>query len=254
MSQGSFLGKVAIITGGGSGIGRSVALQLAAQGASIAVVDLNLERANEVAEDARECGVNAVALVGDVSDPSVVEYVMGHTIEMLGPVQILVNNAGVMDDMSAPHEATVELWQRVIDVNLTAPFLLTRTLAGHFLNHDGGVIVNVASEAGLRGSAAGVAYTTSKHGLIGLTKSSALLYRDHGIRVNAVAPGGVATNLEVHPLDDALGVAALSRYQATIGRIAQADEIAAAIVFLASDAASNISGAVLPVDGGWAAV
>lgn len=254
MTQGTFVGKVAIVTGGGSGIGRAVVLQLAAQGAAVAVVDCNLERANVVADDARECGVAAVALLGDVSDPEVVDYVVRHTIESLGPVHILVNNAGIMDDMSAPHEASIDMWRRVLDVNLTAPFLMTKALASHFLDHDGGVIVNVTSEAGLRGSAAGVSYTTSKHGLIGLTLSSALLYRDHGIRVNAVAPGGVATNLDVHPQANALGVEALSQYRSNVGRIAEADEVAAAVVFLASDAASDISGAVLPVDGGWAAV
>ena len=254
MSHSSFVGKVAIVTGGGSGIGRAVALQLAAQGAAVAVVDSNLERANVVAKGAPECGVAAVALIGDVSDLAVVEYVLRHTIESLGPVNILVNNAGIMDDMSAPHEVSVELWHRVLNVNVTAPLLLTKALAGHFLEHDGGVIVNVASEAGLRGSAAGVAYTTSKHGMIGLTLSSALLYRDHGIRVNAVAPGGVATNPEVHPQEGALGVAALAQYRVNLGRIPEADEVAAAVVFLASDAASDISGAVLPVDGGWAAV
>ena len=117
-----------------------------------------------------------------------------------------------------------------------------------------GAIVNTASEAGLRGSAAGTAYTVSKHGVVGLTKSAAVIYRDKGIRVNAVAPGGVKTNLEVNIKPDTMGITAIGSYAGNVGRIAQAEELASAIVFLASDAASNISGAILPVDSSWAAV
>jgi NAD(P)-dependent dehydrogenase (short-subunit alcohol dehydrogenase family) len=142
----------------------------------------------------------------------------------------------------------------VLGVNLTAPFLLTRAALPHMLAKEKGAIVFTASEAGLRGSASGAAYTASKHGLIGLMRNVAIMYRDKGIRANAIAPGGTRTNISVRPDPAALGPQVVGRYLGNAGRIADADEQAAAIVFLASDAASNINGVVLPVDNGWSAV
>jgi Dehydrogenases with different specificities (related to short-chain alcohol dehydrogenases) len=145
-------------------------------------------------------------------------------------------------------------WERVIRVNLTAPFLLTRAVLPHMLAAGKGAVVNTASEAGLRGSAAGAAYTASKHGMVGLTKSLAVMYRDKGIRANAIAPGGTRTAITVDLEAGAHGPAVLGAYMGNVGRAAEAEEQAAAIVFLASDAASNINGVILPVDNGWAAV
>jgi NAD(P)-dependent dehydrogenase (short-subunit alcohol dehydrogenase family) len=144
--------------------------------------------------------------------------------------------------------------ERVLRINLTAPFLLTRAVAPIMLAKGKGAIVNTASEAGIRGSAAGTAYTVSKHGVVGLTRSSSVMYRNRGIRVNAVAPGGTATNISVTMIDGTQGPASVGAYMGNVGRIAEASEVAAAIVFLASDAASNITGAILPTDGGWSAV
>ena len=179
---------------------------------------------------------------------------MSTTLSNFGGVDVLINNAGIMDDMSGPHEVSDALWDRVLRVNLTAPFLLMRAVIPHMLAKGKGAIVNTASEAGLRGSAAGTAYTVSKHGLVGLTRSAAVIYRTQGIRVNAVAPGGVATSLEVNMKEDSMGLAAIGGYMSNVGRIAQPEELAAAIVFLASDGASNISGAIVPVDSSWSAV
>ena len=142
----------------------------------------------------------------------------------------------------------------MLRVNLTAPFLLTRAALPHMLQAGKGAIVFTASEASLRGSAAGAAYTASKHGIAGLTKSLAITYRDKGIRTNAIAPGGTITTLEVSVDPTTPGPVALGAYRGNVGRLAAAEEQAAAIVFLASDAASNISGVILPVDNGWAAV
>jgi NAD(P)-dependent dehydrogenase (short-subunit alcohol dehydrogenase family) len=142
----------------------------------------------------------------------------------------------------------------VIRVNLTAPFLLTRAALPHMLARGGGAIVNTASEAALRGSAAGTAYTASKHGVVGLTKSVAVMYRNAGIRANAIAPGGTRTSLSVDAEPGGHGPTVVTSYLQNIGRVAEADEQAAAIVFLASEAASNINGVVLAVDNGWSAV
>ena len=249
-----FEGKTAIVTGAGAGIGRATALQLADLGARVVVADLHADTANDVVAEIIAHGGTAMAIVGDLSEQSVVDNLVAETVDNYGSIDVLVNNAGIMDDMSGPHEVSDAVWDRVMRVNLTAPFLLTRAVVPHMLAQGKGAIVNTASEAGLRGSAAGTAYTVSKHGLIGLTESASVIYRDKGIRVNAVAPGGVATSLEVNMKADAMGLAVIGGYATNVGRIAQPEELAAAIVFLSSDAASNISGAILPVDSSWSAV
>lgn len=249
-----FKDKSVIVTGAGSGIGRAAALQFAKQGAKVLVAELNEKTAHEVVDEIHALGGVATAVTGDMSDQSVVEKVVNTAIAIHGGLDVLVNNAGIMDSMSANDEVSVEEWDRVIRVNLTAPFLLSRAALPHMLLQGKGAIVNTASEAGFRGSCAGTPYTVSKHGVIGLTKSDAVMYRNRGIRVNAVAPGGTKTNISVVPIPGKKGPEVLGAYMPNVGRIANADEVAAAIVFLASDAASDITGVVLPVDGGWSAV
>ncbi|GLP67147.1 3-ketoacyl-ACP reductase [Streptomyces sp. TUS-ST3] len=249
-----FDGRGVIVTGAGSGIGRATALAFAARGARVLIADLNAEGAEAVVKEIAEAGGTAVAVTGDLSEQAVVDEVARTAVERLGGVDVLVNNAGIMDRMSALADVSDAEWERVVRVNLTAPFLLTRAVLPHMLAAGRGAIVNTASEAGLRGSAAGAAYTASKHGVVGLTKSLAVMYRKQGIRANAIAPGGTATAIVVEADPEAHGPAALGPHFVNLGRVAQPEEQAAAIVFLASDAASNINGVVLPVDDGWSAV
>lgn len=157
-------------------------------------------------------------MVGDLSEQSVVDEVVSTAVETLGGLDVLVNNAGIMDSMSAAADVSDSEWERVIRINLTAPFLLTRAAIPHMLAAGKGAIVNTASEASLRGSAAGAAYTASKHGIAGLTKSTAVMYRGQGIRTNAIAPGGTATNIQVHADRDALGPGVLGAYMGNVGK------------------------------------
>ncbi|MCL7425670.1 SDR family NAD(P)-dependent oxidoreductase [Streptomyces sp. YS415] len=247
-------GRGVIVTGAGSGIGRATALAFAAQGDRVLVADLNAEGALAVVAQIEGAGGTAVAVTGDLSEGAVVDAVVATAVERFGGVDVLVNNAGIMDRMSAVADVSDAEWERVIRVNLTAPFQLTRAVLPHMLAAGKGVIVNTASEAGLRGSAAGAAYTASKHGMVGLTKNLAVMYRGKGIRANAIAPGGTETGIVVDAEPGAHGPATLGPHFVNVGRLARPEEQAAAIVFLASDAASNVNGVVLPVDDGWSAV
>jgi NAD(P)-dependent dehydrogenase (short-subunit alcohol dehydrogenase family) len=245
------MARSVIVTGAGSGIGRATALAFAAQGDAVLVADLNEEGAKETASAA--AGGRAVTVVGDLSEQAVVDEVVATAAAEFGGIDVLVNNAGIMDSFSLAATVTDAEWERVLRVNLTAPFMMTRAALPHLLARGKGAIVNVASEAGLRGSAAGAAYTVSKHGVVGLTRSLAVTYREAGIRTNAVAPGGVATGILASATVDEDGLNALTPFHTMVGKIARPEEIAAAIVFLASEAASNVNGVIMPVDGGWAA-
>ncbi|WP_353943348.1 SDR family NAD(P)-dependent oxidoreductase [Streptomyces sp. HUAS MG91] len=246
--------RAVVVTGAGSGIGRAAALAFAGQGDRVVVADLNAEAAAAVVAEIEGAGGGAVAVVGDLSDQKVVDEVVATALARFGAIDVLVNNAGIMDSMSAVADVTDAEWERLLRINLTAPFLLSRAVVPHMLEAGRGAIVFTASEAALRGSAAGAAYTAAKHGIVGLTKSIAVMYRGRGVRANAIAPGGTITNIQLNVDPEAAGPQALGAYMGNVGTPAGAETQAAAIVFLASDAASNISGAVLPVDGGWSAV
>ncbi|MGC9380510.1 SDR family NAD(P)-dependent oxidoreductase [Streptomyces sp. MH13] len=247
-------GRSVIVTGAGSGIGRAAALAFAAQGDRVVVADLNADGADAVVKEIEQAGGTAVAVPGDLSEQAVVDRVTATAVERFGGVDVLVNNAGIMDSMSALADVTDAEWERVIRVNLTAPFMLARAVLPHMLGAGRGAIVSTASEASLRGSAAGTSYTASKHGVVGLTKSLAVMYRKNGIRANAICPGGTATAIAVEADRAAHGPAAIGPHFVNLGRVSRPEEQAAAILFLASDAASNINGAILPVDDGWSAV
>lgn len=244
-----------IVTGAASGIGRATALKFALAGARLVVADLDPNGADSVVKEITEAGGTAHAVVGDLSDQGVVEAVTARAVEAFGGVDVLVNNAGIMDRMSALGETEDAEWERTIRINLTAPFQLTRAVLPHMLSAGRGSIVFTASEASLRGSAAGAAYTASKHGIVGLVKNLAVMYRKQGIRANAIAPGPTATAMRPDTVAESHGPAVVGGFvQANIGRLGSAEEQADAILYLASDSASFVNGVVLPVDDGWSAV
>ncbi len=246
--EGRFAGRTAIVTGAGSGIGRATALRLAREGAKVVASDISADRLAELVSENPD--LDLVTVTGDISTESAVQELVAAAG---GRVDALANVAGIMDAFLPPAEVDDATWDRVLGVNLTAVMRTSRAVIPLMIEAGGGAIVNVSSEAGLRASAAGVAYTASKHAVNGLTKSIAVFYKGKGIRANAVAPGAVATNIEA-PFKSAYAAEALGPYFATIPPMANADQLAAAITWLLSDDASNVNGVVMPCDGGWSAI
>ncbi len=247
-------GKVVIVSGAGSGIGRKAALQFATMGAKVAIWDINRETAEETSVQIGRKDAT-LTVVADISDEHGVGAGFDKVIKRWGQIDVLCNNAGVMDRVQRAADVTLATWERVMRVNATGTFLMTRAVLPHMLSRKRGAIVNTASAAGTRGGAAGVAYSAAKHAVVGITRNVATMYRDDGIRCNAVCPGATNTNIASTadgPFDQS-GWASLNGTLASLGSMREPDEIASAIVFLASDAASYVNGAILAVDGGWTA-
>ncbi|WP_375397480.1 SDR family NAD(P)-dependent oxidoreductase [uncultured Sphingomonas sp.] len=252
MSEGRFAGSVAIVTGAGSGIGRATAIGLAEGGGRIIVGDVNRARADEtVALLPPGAGV---AVVGDLTE-SVVADALVAAAEALGPPDILVNCAGYGGGRAAFGSFEPMLWNRIQEVNLGGPFHLIGRVIEGMAQRGRGAIVNVASVAGIVGEPGIFGYSAAKAGMVNLTRALALHYAARGVRVNCVCPGVTDTNflVNVRAAPDAEEIFARYARLMPIGRIARAEEIAEAILFLASDAASFCVGVVLPVDGGWTA-
>ncbi|MBW8871965.1 MAG: SDR family oxidoreductase [Leifsonia sp.] len=246
VTPGRFDGRTVIVTGAASGIGRATASRIAREGGRVVAVDISADRLAELAASLPDGSVTTV--VGDITKQDDIDSIVAAAGDR---IDALANIAGVNDDFSPAHETSDAVWDRTIGINLTGGFKLTRAVLPAMLQAGTGSIVNVASEAGLRGNASGTAYTVSKHGVVGLTRSTAFMYGPQGIRVNAVAPGGVATGIPMpaHPSES--GTARLTPFQQQIPTIATAEQLAASITFLLSDDGVNINGAVLPSDGGW---
>ncbi|MDX6590435.1 MAG: hypothetical protein QOI84_1709 [Solirubrobacterales bacterium] len=251
MAAGRLEGKVAVVTGAGSGIGRASAELFAAEGARVVVVDINSEPSQEAAAAIGQAGGEAIAVPTDVSDPEAVQAMADAAIERFGRVDVLMSNAGILDDFEPAAETSDEVWNRILGVNLNGMFFTARALIPQMLEHGGGAIVNVASTAGLNGGNGGAAYTTSKHGVIGFTRQLCFDYARRGIRCNVICPGAVETGMteEIFASKSAEVMKAVE--SAPIGRWAQPEELAAAALFLASDDASFVNGAVYVVDGGF---
>jgi NAD(P)-dependent dehydrogenase (short-subunit alcohol dehydrogenase family) len=246
-------GRTAIVTGGGTGIGRQMAEALAELGANLVLCARKVERCEQAAAELSGLGVKAIGLRCDVRNQDEVQAVCERTMEELGRLDVLVNNAGTA--WGAPtEEMPLEGWQKVVDVNLTGAFLFSQTAGRMMIDLGGGSIVNIASIAGLRGSPPGkmdaISYSASKGGVIAFTRDLAHKWAPHGIRVNAIAPGWFPSGMSKLVLD---------RYgdelvqQIPLGRFGGADDLKGAVAFLASPASSFVTGHTLVVDGGQTA-
>ncbi|MFH1651671.1 MAG: glucose 1-dehydrogenase [Chloroflexota bacterium] len=249
-----FAGKAVIVTGGGSGIGREIALAFAREGADIAVNDR--DAAGAVATAAvitKEFRRRALPLPGDVSRAEDVDKLVESTLQELGKVDILVNNAGVGQEMLPTIEQSVKKWELVIGVHLKGTYLCSRRVGQWMVPQKSGVIINIASVVALGGFPMRTAYGPAKAGIVNLTRSLAVEWAEHGIRVNAIAPGYIETRLVLNAEKaGALDMGPILR-RTPLGRLGKPDDVAKAAVFLASDDAAYITGVTLPVDGGWSA-
>ena len=242
-----FKGKTVIVTGAGSGIGRATASRIAREGGRVIAVDIAEAKISDLAQ---ELGEAIVPVAADLTDLAAVDRIIAAAG---GTVDGLANVAGINDDFSPLHEVSDAMWQKIFAVNVDGLVRLTRAVLPGMLEARSGSIVNVTSEAGLRGSASGVAYTASKHAVVGITKSAAFMYAKEGIRINAVAPGGVATGIPMGGKTSEYGEARLAPARVLIPGLASAEDLAASITFLLSNDSVNINGAILPSDGGWSA-
>jgi NAD(P)-dependent dehydrogenase (short-subunit alcohol dehydrogenase family) len=244
-----FDGKVAIVTGGASGIGEASSRCFAAGGAKVVVADLNLEAAESLAASIREAGGQAAAVKVDVADPASVEAMVAFAKEKFGGLDIAVNNAGIGGENNPTGQQSLEGWNKVIAVNLSSVFYCMRNEIPAMLERGGGAIVNVASILGSVGFAGSPGYVAAKHGVVGLTKSAALEYATQGIRVNSVGPGFIETPLLAAVEEMKTAIASLHAMK----RLGTAQEVANLICFLASDDASFITGSYHLADGGYTA-
>ncbi|QSW98090.1 SDR family NAD(P)-dependent oxidoreductase [Haloterrigena alkaliphila] len=245
--------RVAVVTGGGRGIGRAIATELAAAGAAVVPSARSRGEIEAVASEIEDDGGEALAVAADVTDPDAVDDVIERTADAFGGIDVVVNNAGFNPDdaLGRPEDVETESLDRVLDVNLNGAYEVTHAAADHLLESGGGSVINVASVGGLVGLPRQHPYVASKHGLVGLTKSMSLDWAPD-VRVNAVAPGYVSTELtEDLESNDRLRQSIIDR--TPLERFADPEEIAGPVVFLASDAASYVTGTCLSIDGGWTA-
>jgi 3-oxoacyl-[acyl-carrier protein] reductase len=246
----SLAGRVAIVTGSSRGIGEAIALELAAAGAAVVVNSRRRERAEPVARAIESAGGRALAIGADVCDSTQVAELVRAAIDQLGGLHILVNNAGA--GFAAPSEELAEAdWRRVLEVDLTAPFLCSQAAARHMLEAGGGVIVNIASALGHTAMPGRAAYAAAKHGLTGLTKVLGTEWAGRGVRCVAVSPGYVATELVKENMRRGSFNESDIERRTPLGRLATPEEIARVVAFVASDAASYMTASHVLVDGGW---
>ncbi|MBI2644135.1 MAG: SDR family oxidoreductase [Candidatus Wildermuthbacteria bacterium] len=246
--------KIALVTGARRGMGKSHALILAQQGAKVAVTDISKEECEEVVKEIKQRGGDALAFRLDVSHVQEIDQVFGEVVQQWGRLDILVNNAGIYFPKPAL-ELTEEEWQKMLAINLKGQFFCAQRAAQEMKKHGWGRIINIASVASGQvgvGIAGGAHYTASKGGIIGMTETLAIEWAPFGIHVNAIGPGAIDTPMVQAAQIPQAAMEAMLR-QIPLGRVGKAEEVSAAVVFLASEEASYVTGATIYVDGGWLA-
>jgi NAD(P)-dependent dehydrogenase (short-subunit alcohol dehydrogenase family) len=245
--------KVAIITGAGSGIGKATALLFAKEGAKVTVSDINVENGQKVVDEIKNSGGEAVFVKADSSSPEDNERLVAETVKAFGKLDVAVNNAGIGGEINKAGDMSIEGWKKVIDINLSGVFYGVKYQAPEMVKNGGGSIINIASILGQAGFATSSGYVAAKHGVVGLTKSAAWEYAKDKVRINAVGPGFVYSGMVN---EEAMGREALDFLETkhAFGRLGTPEEIAAMLLFLASDGASFVTGSYYPVDGGYLAV
>jgi NAD(P)-dependent dehydrogenase (short-subunit alcohol dehydrogenase family) len=245
-------GKVALVTGGGYGMGRASALRFASSGARVVIADIDEAHGTETAELIAKEGGEALFIPADVSDSGAVQGLIARIVDEYGRLDYAHNNAGIIEGQASLHEMPDDYWHRIIENNLTSVFLCLKREIQVMLAQGSGSIVNVASETAYKGNAGDAAYTASKHGIWGLTTVAALRYVRKGIRVNAIAPGNVRTGIteRAQPVTPPEIWAEIERRN-PIGRLIEPDDIAELVVWLCSDAAAVVNGTLVAADTGW---
>jgi NAD(P)-dependent dehydrogenase (short-subunit alcohol dehydrogenase family) len=246
--------KVAIVTGAGAGMGKAIALLFASEGCKIVATDINPARMEVLQAQVKASGGMITTLTANMAIEADIENMIQTAVNTYGSLDILVNNAGIMDNFQPVGEVDNATWERVMKVNVDGPFKAMRSALKVFLAKGKGNIINICSIGGLKGGAAGAAYTTSKHALVGLTKSTGYLYSKSGIRCNGIAPGAV--NTSIGETIDMTKITPLVQDRIMTGmalnpRTGEPAEIAQAALFLASDDSSFVNGHIMVVDGGW---
>ena len=248
--NGNFKGKVAFVTGAGSGIGRAAALAFAREGASVVVADVAEQSNQETARMIEELGARALPVRCDVTQTEDVKAALEKAVEAFGQLDFAFNNAGSEQPIAATADLTEQEWNRIVDINLRGVFLCMKYEIPLMLRNGGGVIVNTSSGAGVKGFKGQAAYAAAKHGVIGLTKSAALDYASQNIRINAVCPGIIETSMMQRFTGGTFEGRERVIAQEPVGRMGKPDEIAAAVIWLCSEPAAFMIGHAMVIDGG----